>query len=152
MRKHFINKLALENEIPHESFVFLGGTCNNSKWREKLIGNLEIPYFDPVVVDWNESCIEKEEKAKSKAKIQLYVITPKQKGFYSIAEFCIAACLKQDTVITFINDDDGEIFDKDQLKSIEAIKSLLSEHTEAKFFDTLDKTANYLNTKLSNII
>jgi len=34
--------------------VFLGGTCNNSKWRDVLIPRLKIDYFNPVVDDWNE--------------------------------------------------------------------------------------------------
>ena len=36
--------------------VFLGGTCNNSKWRDKLIPMLNIDYFNPVVDDWTEEC------------------------------------------------------------------------------------------------
>jgi hypothetical protein len=31
---------------------FLGGTCNNSQWREALIPMLKIDYFNPVVKDW----------------------------------------------------------------------------------------------------
>lgn len=29
--------------------VFLGGTYNGSNWREKLIPNLKIDYFNPIV-------------------------------------------------------------------------------------------------------
>ena len=32
--------------------VFLGGTCNESLWRDKLIKKLEIDYFNPIVKDW----------------------------------------------------------------------------------------------------
>ena len=31
--------------------VFLGGTCNGSDWRKKLIPKLKIDYFNPVVED-----------------------------------------------------------------------------------------------------
>ena len=34
--------------------VFLGGTCNNSNWRNILIQDLKIEYFDPVVDDSNK--------------------------------------------------------------------------------------------------
>jgi hypothetical protein len=34
--------------------VFLGGTCNESLWRDKLIKLLKIEYFNPVVPDWTE--------------------------------------------------------------------------------------------------
>lgn len=32
--------------------VFLGGTCNGSKWREELIPLLQVGYFNPVVDEW----------------------------------------------------------------------------------------------------
>ena len=34
--------------------VFLGGTCNESTWRNRIIPMLAIDYFNPVVDDWNE--------------------------------------------------------------------------------------------------
>ena len=37
--------------------VFLGGTCNGSKWRNELIPSLNVDYFDPVVEDWNEEAV-----------------------------------------------------------------------------------------------
>jgi hypothetical protein len=45
----------MTNRIDHISKikVFLGGTCNESDWREKLIELLNINYFNPVVDDWN---------------------------------------------------------------------------------------------------
>ena len=36
--------------------VFLGGTCAESKWREKLIPLLKCDYFNPVVDDWTPEC------------------------------------------------------------------------------------------------
>jgi hypothetical protein len=40
--------------------VFLGGTCAESKWREKLIPMLDIGYFNPVAPDWTEECYQRE--------------------------------------------------------------------------------------------
>jgi hypothetical protein len=40
--------------------VFLGGTCNESTWREKLIPMLKIDYFNPVVKDWKLEIKEKD--------------------------------------------------------------------------------------------
>jgi len=37
--------------------VFLGGTCNKSTWRQRLIKLLKIDYFNPVVDDWNEEAL-----------------------------------------------------------------------------------------------
>ncbi|MGL5752690.1 MAG: nucleoside 2-deoxyribosyltransferase domain-containing protein [Paraclostridium sp.] len=48
--------------------VFLGGTCNDSTWRDKLIPLLEdngINYFNPVVDDWNKEAQLNEIKERS---------------------------------------------------------------------------------------
>ena len=44
--------------------VFLGGTCNESTWRDELIQMLKIDYFDPVVDDWNERAQREEIKQR----------------------------------------------------------------------------------------
>ena len=70
--------------------VFLGGTCNNSTWRNELIPSLEyngIPYFNPVVEDWTPECQAEEYRQKEeKCAIHLYVITGEMIGVFSIAE------------------------------------------------------------------
>ena len=66
--------------------VFLGGTCNDSKWRDKLIPMLKINYFNPVVEDWNEEAREQERQERKICDFCLYVITPALAGVYSIAE------------------------------------------------------------------
>ena len=38
--------------------IFLGGTCNESTWRDELIPNLTIDYFNPVVKDWTPDCMK----------------------------------------------------------------------------------------------
>ena len=40
--------------------VFLGGTCNESTWRDDLIKALKINYFNPVVEDWTPDCQQEE--------------------------------------------------------------------------------------------
>lgn len=43
--------------------VFLGGTCNGSNWRNKLMPILkskDITYFNPVVDNWNDEAAKKE--------------------------------------------------------------------------------------------
>lgn len=62
--------------------VFLGGTCNESTWRDELIPKLEeidFDYFNPVVEDWTPECqdIEIYEKANN-CDIHLYVITDRK--------------------------------------------------------------------------
>lgn len=36
--------------------IFLGGTCNESTWRDRVIKKLKIDYFNPVVEDWTPEC------------------------------------------------------------------------------------------------
>lgn len=66
--------------------VFLGGTCCETVWREKLIPMINIEYFNPVVKDWTEDCMIEERKQREICDYCLYVITPAMKGVYSIAE------------------------------------------------------------------
>ncbi len=69
--------------------VFLGGTCNESVWRDEVIeyfNNYEMDYFNPVVDDWTEDCMAEEIKQRKFCDFCLYTITPKMIGVYSIAE------------------------------------------------------------------
>lgn len=68
------------------SKVFLGGTCNDSTWRDDLIPKLKIDYFNPIVDDWNKEAQQEEIKERKNSDYVLYVITPKMSGVYSIAE------------------------------------------------------------------
>ena len=81
------NKLISTVEVGHKLIkfdaimknkVFLGGTCNESTWREELIPLLKTDYFNPVVEDWTPECQAEEERQKNEeCNYQLYVITPK---------------------------------------------------------------------------
>ena len=66
--------------------VFLGGTCNGSTWRSELVKLLYINYFNPVVDDWTEECMEEEIRQRQLCNFSLYVVTPEMTGVYSIAE------------------------------------------------------------------
>ncbi|MEO8821228.1 MAG: nucleoside 2-deoxyribosyltransferase domain-containing protein [Ginsengibacter sp.] len=66
--------------------VFLGGTCNGSKWRNRLIKKLDITYFQPQQEDWTPDMMDEEIRQREECDFCLYVITPKMEGFYSIAE------------------------------------------------------------------
>ena len=66
--------------------VFLGGTCNESKWRENLIKLLKINFYNPIVSKWTEAAKAEEIKQKKKCDYVLFVITPRMTGVFSIAE------------------------------------------------------------------
>lgn len=124
--------------------VFLGGTCNGSTWRDKLIPMLhtDVLYFNPVVEDWTEDCqlIEEQEKW-GPCDIHLYVITPDMKGVYSIAElvesvmcsYVYNADLQETaayTIFAVLNEsvDTGKTFTKAEIKSFDAIKKLVEKY------------------------
>lgn len=109
--------------------LFLGGTCNNSSWRQDLIPLLEyenIPFFNPVVEKWDDEAIEREIFVKSLPNtVELYVLTKEMKGYFSIAEAVEASNKKPEKTI-FLYLKDG--FDSNQLKSLEEIKNLVKEN------------------------
>lgn len=65
---------------------FLGGTCNDSTWRDELIPELKCDYFNPVVADWTKEFQEEEKRQRASCDYCLYVITPEMTGVFSIAE------------------------------------------------------------------
>ena len=125
--------------------VFLGGTCAESEWREKLIPLLKCDYFNPVVEDWTPECQENEEREKKICDYHLYVITPKMQGVYSIAEavndsknvlrICIFCVTKEE---------DDRDWTKSELKSLDATAKLI-ERNGGVVLNSLEDVANFLN-------
>lgn len=125
--------------------VFLGGTCNESNWRDILIKNLTIDYFNPVVEDWTPECQEEEIKQRKTCNFVLYCITPKMTGVYSIAEVVDDSNKRPDkTLFVILKKDGSEIFTKGQLKSLEQVSKMV-EKNGGKTFKTLDTVVKYLN-------
>ena len=130
--------------------VFLGGTCNESTWRDELIPKLEeidFDYFNPVVEDWTPECqdIEIYEKANN-CNIHLYVITNKMKGVFSIAEAIESVFNKnKKTIFCVLDGFDGE-FPDFQVKSLEAVGRMV-ERNGGKYVSSLDKIIEILNTR-----
>jgi hypothetical protein len=125
--------------------VFLGGTCNESKWREELIKTLKIDYFNPVVEDWTPECQEVEKREKEKSDYNLFVITPKMSGVYSIAEL-VECCFKKPhrTIFLYLKEDEGENFDEGQIRSLDAVGKMVVENNGGWFFE-LSEVAKFLN-------
>lgn len=125
--------------------VFLGGTCNTSKWRDKLIPNLSVNYFNPVVDVWDKTAQQNEISQRENAKLILYTITPKFKGLYSIAELVEDSIKRSDkTIFCLLHEDDGILFDEHQVKSLEMIGKMVIKNG-AKFFENLKDVAKYIN-------
>ena len=127
--------------------VFLGGTCNESTWRNEIISMLEIDYFNPVVEDWTPDCMVEELRQRKICDFCLYVITPKMTGVYSIAEV-VDDSNKRPTKTIFIrlHDDGDSKFDEGQWRSLGAVAQMI-ERNGATVFSDLRNAAVYLNKK-----
>ncbi len=125
--------------------VFLGGTCNNTTWRNDLIPLLKIDYFNPVVEDWTPECMKEEKKQRKISDFCLYTITPKMTGFYSIAEVVDDSNKRPEkTIMLIINKDEKLTFNKHQIKSMISVATMVSKNGGKIFFKLTD-VANYLN-------
>ncbi len=127
--------------------VFLGGTCNESKWRDHLIKNLSIEHFNPVVEDWTPECQREELKQRATCDLVLYVISPKMTGVYAIAEAVEDSVKRPEkTVFCYILSDEDRVFTPGQIKSLKAVGDMV-ERNGGKCFDKLVDVEVYLNGK-----
>lgn len=123
--------------------TFLGGTCNESTWREELIALLsnKVDFFNPVVDDWTPACQAREDKAREDAKYVLFVITSRMTGVFSIAEVVDCSNKRPDSTL-FCVIPDG--FNKGQAKSLQAVSNMVRRNG-AKVFDSIEEIADFLN-------
>lgn len=113
----------IPTEMP--KYVFLGGTCNGSTWRDELMPMLterEVTFFNPVVEDWTEEAKAHEDIAKENATWELYVITPEMTGVYSIAEIMYKAATDPNNLIICVPQD--ERWTEGQWRSLTATTTL----------------------------
>jgi len=130
--------------------VFLGGTCNESTWRDDLIPMLEINYFNPVVEDWTAKCMEREVHERRICDFVLYVITPKMTGVYSVAEVVDDSNKRPDkTIFVVLKVDDNQEFSISQQKSLMAVSGMIRRNG-SNVFDTLEQVADYMNSAESD--
>jgi hypothetical protein len=117
-----------------------------------LIPSLEVEYFNPVVADWTPEFKALEDAAKAKARVQLYVITPLQRGFYSLVEImhAIAGPDQPEHVFVYfmLVDNDGVAFDDAQQRSIKASIEIIQSYQNATVLYSLTEVADALNKYL----
>jgi len=129
--------------------VFLGGTCNESTWRDDLIKKLEIDYFNPVVEDWTEECMAEEIRQRESCDYCLYVITPRMTGVYSIAEVVDDSNKRPEkTLFCVLGQDDGPCFSAGQMKSLSSVAKMVR-YNGGRSFASLHSAARWLNGRLA---
>lgn len=127
--------------------VFLGGTCNDSLWRDDFIKILKLDFYNPVGTDWTQEMMIEEIKQRNESDFCLYVLTPKMEGFFSIAEV-IEDSIKQPgkTIFCYLSDDEENYFSPVQLRSLEQVAEMVKRNG-AKYFETLNEVAVFLNNQ-----
>lgn len=125
--------------------VFLGGTCNQSLWRNDFIKDLKLDYYNPAGVVWTAEMIKEEIKQRQESDFCLYVITPKMDGVYSIAEV-IDDSNKQPgkTLFCYLPVDGDQTFTPAQIKSLEQVAEMVKRNG-AYYFKTLPEIIDFLN-------
>ena len=124
--------------------VFLGGTCNNSTWRDDIIPYLA-NYFNPVVGDWNQEAQDNEIRERQQCDFCLYAITPKMHGTYSIAEVVDDSNKRPSkTILVLLAGDGLSEFTLAQWKSLVQVSKMV-EANGGTVFTSLYEAAEYIN-------
>ena len=130
--------------------VFLGGTCNESTWRNRMIRCLYdegVDYFNPVVPDWTEACMKQEIQERKTCDLVLYTITPKMAGVYAIAEVVDDSNKRPEkTVLVLLRCDDTLRFTEAQWKSLCAVAKMVIRNG-GNVFDSLKSAAKHIGTQ-----
>ena len=127
--------------------VYLGGTCNESNWRNRIIPMLDIDYFNPVVDDWTPDCMAEEIRQRETCDVVLYTITPKMTGTYSIAEAVDDSNKRPKcTIFIMLRDDGDERFNDGQWKSLGAVAQMV-ERNGVSVFTNLKSAAIEINKR-----
>ena len=127
--------------------VFLGGTCNGSSWRDGLIKDLKIKYYQPQMEDWTPAMMEEEIKQRAECDFCLYVITPKMTGVYSIAEVVDDSNKRpKKTIFCFLLADEDKKFSAAQIKSLEQMGKMIKKNG-AQYLKSLNEVSDYLNNQ-----
>lgn len=124
--------------------VFLGGTCNESVWRQALIPLLRVAYFNPVVEDWTLEAQQLEvEEREERCNIHLYVITSEMTGVFSIAEVIDSVYQsKVRTIFQVI----PSVFNEGQLRSLKAVVDLVNRRGGIAYVHCdIEKAARIIN-------
>ena len=119
--------------------VFLGGTCNGSTWRNRMMIYLHdagLESFNPVVDDWNEEAQANELIERELCDFCLYTITAKKTCDYSIAEVVDDSNKRPEkTFMVILRDDDGWNFLDGQWKSLTAVAVIVRRNGAQVFGD-----------------
>lgn len=143
--------------------AFLGGTCNDSSWRDELIPMIDknVECFNPVVKDWTPAHQAAEIKARGECDFAIYVITPLMTGVYSIAEVVDDSNKRPDkTIFCVLRYDTSRdkntfgfpqpiAFNDAQLRSLNMVSQMVTKNG-GRVVDNLRELAEFVNETAKN--
>jgi hypothetical protein len=151
MFKDIVDSLTSTDSMDELGFVFLGGTCSDTNWRDTIIPRLDIEYFNPVVKNWTPEAQQTELQKRAQARYVLYMITPAMTGVYSIAEAVDdsnRSPLK--TLFCFVNDDNVKgksfTFSDPEIRSLTMVGEMI-QRNGATWLKSMDEVIIFLNSK-----
>lgn len=128
--------------------IFLGGTCSDSAWRDELTKDLddaEIDYFDPMTQIWDSHARAIENIEKIACRVHVYNITPKMKGFYSIAEVVDRSNkYPKDTILSIQYLDGNKTFENHDLETLLMVCEMVARNGAVVFIDDFDGMVDYI--------
>jgi hypothetical protein len=106
---------------------------------------LKVDYFDPVVDDWNEEAQKREFEEKKNCNYHLYVITPKMRGVFSVAEAVDDSNkIGRKTILCILRKDENRFFNKFQMRSLNAFADIVKKNDGRVFYKLAD-VVHYFN-------
>ncbi len=118
--------------------IFLGGTKNNSLWRED---------FKKLLDGKNYNFVEDENEEKNTCDFFIYILTPKHNNYFPIADVVDNSNKRTDITILCILQNDGDtIYTKFQTKSMNAVRKMVK-NNGASVFSDLEAVVDFLERK-----
>lgn len=123
-----------------EKVVFLGGSCGDTTWRNKLIPKLEsvgVKYFNPVVEDWNEEAQKAEDDAIKHSDTILFLISPRTSSTYSLYELAKYTNTNRKVIFTYLDEDQDISFTTHEIRVLRKIKSDLKNYKNVLVLESI---------------
>ncbi|MBS7020387.1 MAG: hypothetical protein KH135_00740 [Firmicutes bacterium] len=132
--------------------IHLGGTCNNSIWRDELVKMLDLENvicLNPICKDWvwNEKKRNEKSTRLKMCDYFVYVITPETYGFASIATLVDLSNKCSEKVIACILYEYKNMkFEGHMLESIKSVSDIIKDNGVILLND-LNEIASFINNK-----
>jgi hypothetical protein len=148
-------RAALPDEVevvPPPTFfdVYLGGTENDSTWRDMLVPKVSgVRCYIPSNPDWDKDALAREQSIRRSATLLLFTYTPRQQLPDLAAEVILAAVHSPERVVFCVKAEDfeAELFTKAQSDALGRIGQMVLDLGGA-FIPSFDDLPSFLRTRL----